>query len=1523
MTSSPTAASLSMPIPRRVLVVLVLALLLLTGVWWVSDRQSPQPDVWAAEPSLTSLNGWLYPREENRFLRNRIAADLMGVTFAGDGYRGWAVGDGGALLATVDGGNTWRARSSDTTELLSSATFSGDGRRGWAVGYGGAIVATADGGATWRAQSSGTRVRLFSVTFAADGLRGWAVGDNGSIVATLDGGTTWRAQTSGTTESLWSVTFALDGQRGWAVGYGGAIVATADGGATWRAQSSGTTAWLVSVTFTADGQRGWVVGSRGTILATANGGGTWRAQTSDTNSGERFRSIAFAADGQRGWVVGFRGTIVATVDGGNTWRAQTSHTNEELTGVTFAADGQRGWAVGRSGTVVATVDAGITWRAQSSGAKAWFDGVTFAADGQRGWVVGSNGTVVATGDAGTTWRAQSSGAKAWFHGVTFAADGQRGWVVGSNGTIVATVDGGTTWRAQTSRTTEPLVSVTMTADGQRGWAVGRSGTVVATVDAGTTWRAQSSGTTNMLWGVTITADGKGVWAVGDEGVIVATVDGGTTWRAQTSRTTEQLVSVAFNADGRRGWAVGSKGVIIATEDGGITWRAQTSGTREWLSSVTFASDGLRGWAVGARGTIVATVDSGSTWRAQASGTSERLRMTFTTDGQRGWAVGDGGTIVATLDGGNTWRMARYRRQRAFWSYAAFVALLAAAWWATRLRPEVVSSIVATGRADAPIDRETADRLGAAPTARALARFILNRSTRPPLTVAISAPWGQGKSSLMRLVQARLERAGTRTVWFNAWHHQQEAVPAVALLESVRDQGIPFWASPAGLRFRIRLLWARMHERPWLALLLLSALVASAWQFGLFAAMGRAAGALAANPLGAPGALVEAMLDGVLTVGGWLSKNDAVLKLFSGEFGAFGAQLIVAFNDTSAVALNTLFAGVFIAAIGFLGVYWWRAFPERPAALMASVAKTFKLADVVEQTTFRQRFRRHFAQVAGALAPNHMVIFIDDIDRCDAAKAVEFMETVNYLADSGPCVIVLGLAEDVVRQQVALHFKDVAAMDGAATLLSPADEATSPGLRYADRYLRKIINLRIRVPRLDDKRIRAMLDLEPRPESLERRIADAREVLVFTAWPLMKRVAVLAAALYLGNVAFQHLTKWQDGRATAGTSTEASIRQDSEAAYRKAADASRLTEMIMAQAWRDEVALSEATAPEIANDVRLRALTLRDLAALTAEQARAAKDAADRKDRKRAQEAADRAEKLRTEAERILKGRTADGTSKSEDPSEQVAKAPGEPVRPVDSSSVAAPTEEEREIDWTPRLLAVLAVALLGYFGWRGSRRFIVDTPNFRAALAVWSPILLASDQADTPREVRRFENVARFVAMRLGEVLSWFAQWVQRRDARAGRGVPATVVPTTEATGTDAPARGGAVDDTPPRRPTDPIPEDVLVAFTALRQLDPRLLHEPDLLTANPFRSLDIGQTRGSVEAAAPPYAPGVIEAVREAIARHENLRLRQEKANEENRSSREAPLTAWPPKKEWLDDFFEAVGEISTEPTPVAATKS
>ncbi len=94
--------------------------------------------------------------------------------------------------------------------------------RGWAVGGEGVIIATTDGGRTWRPQGSGVGDDLYDVKFF-DEAEGWAVGRGGALLHTTDGGRTWADTKRVNTHALERL-FTV-GRRAWAVGFGGTIVA--------------------------------------------------------------------------------------------------------------------------------------------------------------------------------------------------------------------------------------------------------------------------------------------------------------------------------------------------------------------------------------------------------------------------------------------------------------------------------------------------------------------------------------------------------------------------------------------------------------------------------------------------------------------------------------------------------------------------------------------------------------------------------------------------------------------------------------------------------------------------------------------------------------------------------------------------------------------------------------------------------------------------------------------------------------------------------------------------------------------------------------------------------------------------------------------------------------------------------------------------------------------------------------------------------------------------------------------------
>lgn len=247
--------------------------------------------------------------------------------FFRDASNGWAVGDGGTIIHTGDGGATWGPQSSGVTQTLNAVHFSSD-TTGWAVGDGGVILRTGDGGTGWAPQTSGTTNDLNEVAFGADHLAGLAVGDAETVLASADGGDTWQAKTSPapsmartgtpTPTDLHALYMSSD-TTAWVGGTGGLLALTGNGGTSWARKYSGSTNTFYDIEINEDG-RVWAVGAWGTVRVSADEGATWNGPWI---SGEHFYDIEFVPGNPFvGWIVGGDNAIFSTVDGGPNWERQ-------------------------------------------------------------------------------------------------------------------------------------------------------------------------------------------------------------------------------------------------------------------------------------------------------------------------------------------------------------------------------------------------------------------------------------------------------------------------------------------------------------------------------------------------------------------------------------------------------------------------------------------------------------------------------------------------------------------------------------------------------------------------------------------------------------------------------------------------------------------------------------------------------------------------------------------------------------------------------------------------------------------------------------------------------------------------------------------------------------------------------------------------------------------------------------------------------------------------------------------------
>lgn len=256
---------------------------------------------------------------------------------------GFAVGDGGTVIKTVNGGSNWTLQNTPTGNLLHHVYFI-SGSLGWAVGHSGTIIKTTNGGSTWQTQSSTMGGNLFYVHFVHRNY-GWACGDNG-VIKTTNGGDSWT--TSLVEPWVYSVYFVNE-NTGWAGVRFGKMFKTTNGGNNWVSQVTGTDATAFGMQFL-NANTGWVVGDYNSILKTTNGGNVWFHQDYEFGGfSTASRSVNFI-DPQNGWIVGYNGLMLRTTNGGTNWIKKIAPLNVDY--LSIRTKGNQGWAVGGNGTVI-------------------------------------------------------------------------------------------------------------------------------------------------------------------------------------------------------------------------------------------------------------------------------------------------------------------------------------------------------------------------------------------------------------------------------------------------------------------------------------------------------------------------------------------------------------------------------------------------------------------------------------------------------------------------------------------------------------------------------------------------------------------------------------------------------------------------------------------------------------------------------------------------------------------------------------------------------------------------------------------------------------------------------------------------------------------------------------------------------------------------------------------------------------------------------------------------------------------
>lgn len=611
-----------------------------------------------------------------------------------DNNIGFAVGDNGTILKTVNGGLNWITLNSGIKNGLINIKFI-NSETGYITGTNGKIIKTTNGGANWIILNTNVPSPQYNDIYGIDffdiniGIAvGEGTGSGGNIILkTVDAGQTWTynliSEYGYNDDELRDVKYI---SQNTAIMTGGMIQSglgsnrihtykTTNNGINWTMVDDylADIGWRISFV---DVNTGFVfTNSIGlpssphfyadNYMITTNGGNNWVTNNSFSLQTSGAIMDSYMLNSSTGWICTDKGVIKKSLTANSippNWFDQyvtgTSYLGFSLNSLTFL-DHNEGFSVGGYGFLTKTSNSGNNWFNLNGNtisdhknlSKVIFinsnTGFAIGGENPSNYQSTDGALMKRTTDGGLTWNVVNiNPTQSDIYTDIYFVNQATGYLTSYKG-IRRSNDAGLTWNLTGNNTSNPKYSVYFFNE-NTGFVFGQS-ELLKTTNGGTSWTwsyypyvIRSFSFINASTGFGV--DANGYWKTTNSGNNWNSfyISGATSYRAISFiNETTGFVGTSYNG-------------IYKTINGGSTWSLKLSSNNNntgYLVNSLLFTNSTQGYATTFGGRIYQTSDAGETWQHFIDITSQNIYSVAFLNSNTGIAVGQGGIIIRTTNGG--------------------------------------------------------------------------------------------------------------------------------------------------------------------------------------------------------------------------------------------------------------------------------------------------------------------------------------------------------------------------------------------------------------------------------------------------------------------------------------------------------------------------------------------------------------------------------------------------------------------------------------------------------------------------------------------------------------------------------------------------------------------------------------------------------------------------------------------------------------------------------------------------------